>query len=132
MKISDQQRKFLNIIFRKMIDEQKTDYTYKDELIRNYIHLIIHEALKMQPSENFDYHKNAASLLRMYFLNYWKNSFRLKPGPSAWIENCTGLRKAVNGSCQSSNRSIKEVIGKSTTTHINHHTLLKSSPMIQF
>jgi AraC family transcriptional regulator, transcriptional activator of pobA len=45
LKITDQQREFLNTIFRKMIDEQQTDYTFKDDLIRNYINLIIHEAL---------------------------------------------------------------------------------------
>ena len=60
LKINEQQREFLNTIFRKMIEEQKTDYAYKDDLIRNYINLIIHEALKLQPSENYDQHKNAA------------------------------------------------------------------------
>ena len=34
-----------------MLAEQETDYAFKDELIRNYINLIIHEAVKMQPSE---------------------------------------------------------------------------------
>src|SRR4030095_3700461 len=60
LKIDEQQREFLNAIFRKMVEEQKTDYTYKDDLIRNYINLIIHEALKLQPSEHYDQHKNAA------------------------------------------------------------------------
>jgi AraC family transcriptional activator of pobA len=50
-----------------MIDEQKSDYVYKDDLIRNYINLIIHEALKLQPSENYDQHKNAASRLTSVF-----------------------------------------------------------------
>ena len=52
---------FLNTIFQKMIEEQKSDYIYKDDLIRNYINLIIHEALKLQPSEHYDQHNNAAS-----------------------------------------------------------------------
>ncbi|MDB5206411.1 MAG: transcriptional regulator, AraC family, partial [Flavisolibacter sp.] len=52
LKITEEQRQFLNTIFVKMMDEQKTDYTFKDVLIRNYINLIIHEALKLQPSEN--------------------------------------------------------------------------------
>jgi len=46
LRINDEQREFLNTIFRKMIEEQNTDYTYKDDLIRNYINLVIHEALK--------------------------------------------------------------------------------------
>ena len=44
LKVNEQQRAFLNIIFRKMIEEQKSDSTYKDDLIRKYINLIIHEA----------------------------------------------------------------------------------------
>src|SRR6266487_4089317 len=32
LNINEQQREFLNTIFRKMIDEQKTDYTFKDDL----------------------------------------------------------------------------------------------------
>jgi len=36
-----------------MIAEQKSDFAYKDDLIRNYINLIIHEAVKLHPSENY-------------------------------------------------------------------------------
>jgi AraC family transcriptional activator of pobA len=43
--ITEVQRIFLNGIFEKMIEEQKTDYAYKDDLIHNYINLIIHEAM---------------------------------------------------------------------------------------
>src|SRR5688572_24080270 len=38
LNITEEQREYLNTIFCKMIDEQETDYTYKDDLIRNYIH----------------------------------------------------------------------------------------------
>src|SRR6516164_1452929 len=60
LKINGEQRENLNSIFRKMIAEQKADYVYKDDLIRSYISLIIHEALKLQPSEHYDQQKNAA------------------------------------------------------------------------
>src|SRR5437762_11217846 len=39
LKITEQQRGFLNSIFLKMIEEQSSDYAYKDDLIRNYINL---------------------------------------------------------------------------------------------
>src|ERR1700683_3247975 len=51
--INKEQKKNLAAIFQKMIAEQESDYLYKDELIRNYISLVIHEALKMQPSESY-------------------------------------------------------------------------------
>ena len=31
-----------------MMDEQKTDYAYKDDLMRSYISLIIHEACALE------------------------------------------------------------------------------------
>src|SRR3954462_588327 len=78
LKIADQQRDFLNTIFRKMIDEQQTDYAYKDDLIRNYINLIIHEALKLQPSENYDQHKNAFSRITSVFLELLERQFPIE------------------------------------------------------
>jgi hypothetical protein len=78
LKINEEQRQFLNTIFRKMIDEQKSDYAYKDDLIRNYINLIIHEALKLQPSEHYDQHKNAASRLTSVFLELLERQFPIE------------------------------------------------------
>src|ERR671916_2662191 len=75
LKIDEPQRELLNTIFRKMIEEQKSDYAYKDDLIRNYINLIIHEALKLQPSEHYDQHKNAASRLTSVFLELLERQF---------------------------------------------------------
>ena len=35
LKITEQQRAFLGTLFQKMMEEQKTNYVYKDDLIRN-------------------------------------------------------------------------------------------------
>src|SRR5687768_5454910 len=78
LKIDEQQLEFLNSIIRKMIEEQHSDYTYKDDLIRNYINLIIHEALKLQPSQNYNQHKNAASRLTSVFLELLERQFPIE------------------------------------------------------
>ena len=54
LKITEDQRLFLNTLFEKMIEEQKSDYTFKDELIRNYINLIIHEVAHKLDTRNGD------------------------------------------------------------------------------
>ena len=75
-----------------MIEEQKSDYTYKDDLIRNYINLIIHEALKLQPSEHYDQHKNAASRLTSVFLELLERQFPIESADNPLaIKNSTGL-----------------------------------------
>src|SRR3954471_7023061 len=45
--LSVEQKVFVDSLFQKMIEEQETDYVFKDDLIRNYINLILHESMKM-------------------------------------------------------------------------------------
>ena len=66
---------FLNTLFQKMIEEQKSEYAHKGDLIRNYINLIIHEALKLQPSEHFNQNSNAASRLAAVFFDLLERQF---------------------------------------------------------
>lgn len=52
LQVNREQKDEVAAIFQKMVAEQESNYTFKNELIGNYIHLLIHETLKMQPSEN--------------------------------------------------------------------------------
>ncbi len=78
LKITEEQRLFLNTIFQKMIAEQESDYIYKDELIRNYISLIIHESLKLEPAKDFNQDKNAVSRLSSVFLELLERQFPIE------------------------------------------------------
>ncbi|MDI3321277.1 helix-turn-helix domain-containing protein [Pinibacter soli] len=130
--IDEERRDFLNTIFRKMIEEQKTDYAYKDELIRNYINLIIHEALKMQPSENFDKHSNALSRVTSVFLELLERQF-----PIESIERPLSLKsaqdyaKALSLHVNYLNRAVKDITGKSTTTHISERIISEARALLQ-
>jgi AraC family transcriptional activator of pobA len=44
--LDSKQKKFVEEVFEKIIEVQEFRYFYKEELIRNYINLLIHEALK--------------------------------------------------------------------------------------
>lgn len=132
LKINKQQREFLNTIFCKMIEEQKTNYVYKDDLIRNYINLIIHEALKLQPSENYDQHKNASSRITNVFLELLERQF-----PIESADHPLQLKSAQDYAIQLAihvnhlNRSVKEVTGKSTTTHITERIISEAKALLQ-
>ncbi len=132
LKITEGQREFLNTIFRKMIEEQKTDYTYKDDLIRNYIQLIIHEALKLQPSEHHDQHKNAASRITSVFLELLERQF-----PIEGIDRPLQLKAAQDYADRLAihvnylNRAVKEVTGKPTTAHITERIISEAKALLQ-
>lgn len=132
LKITEEQRTFLNTIFQKMITEQESDYVFKDELIRNYISLIIHESLKMEPSENYEKNKNASSRLTSVFLELLERQF-----PIETTANPLQLRTAqqyaqhLNVHINYLNRAVKEVTGRSTTTHITERILTEAKALLQ-
>src|SRR5919112_1008357 len=132
LKIDEQQREFLNTIFRKMIEEQKSDYTYKDDLIRNYINLIIHEALKLQPSEHYDQHKNAASRLASVFLELLERQFPIESTDNPLrLKTAQDYAAALHVHVNYLNREVKEVTGKSTTTHITERIVSEAKALLQ-
>jgi AraC-like DNA-binding protein len=130
--LTSAQEEFINSMFIKMIAEQDTDYIFKDDLIRNYINLIIHESLKMQPSENFFKHKNASSRITTLFMELLERQFPIETKdqplklktPQDYAQN---LAVHVNHL----NRSVKEITGKSTTTHISERIISEAKALLQ-
>jgi len=132
LKITEEQRLFLNTIFQKMIAEQESDYVYKDELIRNYISLIIHESLKLEPAEDFDQNKNAASRLSSVFLELLERQFPIETtNQSLQLKSAQDFAKILNVHVNYLNRAVKEVTGKSTTTHITERILTEAKALLQ-
>jgi AraC-like DNA-binding protein len=132
LKITEQQRSFLNSIFLKMIEEQSSDYAYKDDLIRNYINLIIHEALKLQPSEQYEQNKNAASRLTSVFLELLERQFPVESADKPLqLKTAQDYANNLNVHVNYLNRAVKEVTGKSTTTHITERIVAEAKALLQ-
>jgi AraC family transcriptional regulator, transcriptional activator of pobA len=118
--ITEAKREFLNGIFRNMMAEQSTNYAFKDDLIRNYINLIIHEALKLQPADNFDQVKNAAHRITNVFLELLERQFPVESTSRPLkLRTAQDYATTLNLHVNYLNRAVKETTGKSTTTHIS-------------
>lgn len=132
LNIDETQRELLNGIFQKMIAEQKTDYIYKDDLIRNYLQLIIHEALKLQPSERFSQHKNAASRVAAVFLELLERQFPIESvDRPLQLKTAQDYANNLNVHVNHLNRTVKAVTGKSTTTHISERIVSEAKALLQ-
>jgi AraC family transcriptional activator of pobA len=132
LNIAPLQREFLNTIFEKMIIEQKSTYAFKDDLIRNYINLIIHEAQKLQPAENFDVQKNASFRIASIFRELLERQFPIecidKPLQYKTAQDyANGLSIHVNHL----NRAVKEVTGRSTTSHISERVIAEAKALLK-
>lgn len=132
LNITEKQREFLDTIFQKMIAEQQTDYTYKDDLIRNYINLIIHEALKLQPSDNYDQHKNASSRITSVFLELLERQFPVETSDKPLqLKSAQDYANNLNVHVNYLNRAVKEITGKPTTAHISDRIVSEAKALLQ-
>jgi AraC family transcriptional activator of pobA len=132
LSLDNVQKQATSDIFKKMIAEQDSKYAFKDELIRNYLNLIIHEALKMQPSESYSVSKNAAQRITSVFLELLERQF-----PIESIQHPLQLRTAQDFANNLSvhvnhlNSSVKEITGKPTTAHIAERIISEAKALLQ-
>ena len=119
-------------IFKKMIAEQDSDYAYKDELIRNYISLIIHEALKLQPSDNSPLQKNAAVRIASVFLELLERQFPIENmnEPLA-LRTAKDYAEALSVHVNYLNSAVKEITGQPTSTHIADRIIAEAKSLLQ-
>lgn len=132
MRISAEQRTYLNSIFLKAIADQTSEYAFKDDLIRNYIQLILHEAMKLQPAETYSEQKNAASRLTAVFLELLERQFPIETAAQP-LQKKTAQQYADQLSVHVNylNRAVKEVTGKSTSIHIAERITSEAKALLQ-
>lgn len=117
--ISETQEETLKDIFSKMIIEMDGDYIHKYDLLRNYVQLIAHEALKVLPKGNIFKLNNASVRLTSQFIELLERQF-----PIGSTEHLLELKTANDFACRllvhvnHLNHAVKEVTGKTTSEHI--------------
>ncbi len=131
LNISAEQRAFLNTIFQKMIEEQQSDYVHKADLMRNYIHLILHEALKLQPAENYQQHNNAASRITQVFLELLERQFPVESvDKPLCLKTPQDFARSLALHVNHLNRAVKEITGKPTSQHISARIITEAKALL--
>ncbi|MEJ2905253.1 helix-turn-helix domain-containing protein [Pedobacter panaciterrae] len=130
--VNDEQQQEISVIFKKMISEVSSDYIHKYDLLRNYLHLIIHEAMKLQPALNFEKNTNASSRIAGLFLELLERQFPIDT-PEMGLQLKTANHYAENLSVHVNhlNRAVKEVTGKTTTEHISSRIVKEAIALLQ-
>jgi AraC family transcriptional activator of pobA len=132
LQLNQEQQGSVVTIFQKMVAEQNSSYTFKDELIRNYIQLIIHEALKIQPAENSSQHKNAAVRITAVFLELLERQFPIESTDRPLqLKTAQDFAKQLCIHVNHLNNSVKDVTGKPTTAHIAERIISEAKALLQ-
>ncbi|MDR2919023.1 MAG: helix-turn-helix transcriptional regulator [Tannerella sp.] len=132
-KLDEEQQSRLTGIFETMIAQEATDYLYKDDLMRNYIQTIVHEALQMHPDEHFMHYNNAYLRIAARFMELLERQFPIE-SPTAPLRLKTAQDYADNLAIHvnSLNRAVKEITGKPTTSLIAERITAEAKSLLQY
>lgn len=122
----------VSAIFQKMLEEMESDYAHKYNLIRNYLQLIMHQALKLQPTTDFVKQYNASSRISNLFLELLERQFPIDAqGILLRIKSPQDFARSLSVHVNHLNRSVKEITGKTTSEHIASRMVQEACALLQ-
>jgi AraC-like DNA-binding protein len=123
--LDPQQVTYISQIFENMLKEFHTDYVHRYDLLGNHVNLLIHEALKMQPSRDHYYkHNNAAERIAAMFLELLDRQFHIdSPRQTLKLKTANQYAEHLSVHVNYLNRAVKEITGKTTTEHLKERII---------
>lgn len=132
IRLNGEQEVFVKGIFKKMLAVYDGDYPHKGELIRNCIELIIHEALRIQPSQHAFPVINAATRITHLFMDLLERQFPIEHSAGALgLRTAQDFAEGLSVHVNYLNRSVKEVTGKPTSVHIAARIVAEAKALLQ-
>ena len=104
-----------------MTEEVETSYAQKYEVLSHYLHLLFHEAHKMQPlNTSAEKYPNASSRISSMFIELLERQFPVdSTEQSLKFKSPHDFAEKLSMHVNHLNRAVKEVTGKSTTEIIS-------------
>ncbi len=117
-------------LFETMFREFHSDYLYKFALLRNHLHILMHEALKLQPLNNYVAHQNASTRIAALFLELLDRQFPVDQQNPFTLRTPKQYAEQLSVHVNHLNRAVKEVTGKTTTDHLNERIITQAKALL--
>jgi AraC family transcriptional regulator, transcriptional activator of pobA len=129
--VNESQTQYLSEIYLNMLEEIAFDYIYKYDVLRNYLDILIHQALKMKPAESYFKHSNASSRIASLFIELLERQFPIdSPENSLRLKTAKDYAGSMSIHVNHLNRAVKEITGKTTTDHISARIIKEASALL--
>lgn len=122
----------IGFLFEQMIAEMASDYVYRYDVIRNYVNLLVHQAMKMNPLDTQQKPTNASTRIASLFFELLEKQF-----PILHKDHVLQLRTAHDFAAKLSihvnylNHAVKVVTGKTTSEHISGRITTEAITLLQ-
>lgn len=130
--LEEDQQRYIIDIFKKMVQEYSSDYKHKFDVLRNYVSILEHEAMKMQPTNDFNDHRDANGRITEMFLMLLDRQFLIEtPEHILELKSPAEYAKYLSVHVNTLNRAVKKVTGKTTTEHINDRIINEAKALLK-
>lgn len=129
--LDDEQFKKISVLFDRMINELDSGYRFRYEEIKNYVNLIAHAAMKLIPLADMPQIGGSTRIAKL-FMELLENQF-----PVNTFQDGQHLKKPAEFASQLNvhanylNHAVKEVTGKTTSTHIAERTVNEAKALLK-
>jgi len=130
--LDDTQLTFLAATLSRMMEEMNVDYAGKYDLLRNYLRIVMHEALKIAPVSPVETHSSAGARITTRFLELLERQFPIdSPEQFLKLKTANEFAQSLAVHTNHLNRSVKEVTGKTTTQHISERVIKEAHALLK-
>lgn len=130
--MDQQQQVTASALFTGMIREMNSNYPFKYEVLRHHLHLLIHEAMRIEPGRNFQKHKNASARICTLFFELLERQFPIdNSNRQLRLKTATDFAHSLSVHVNHLNRAIKTTTGKPTTDHIAARLIQEGKALLQ-
>jgi AraC family transcriptional activator of pobA len=131
--LNDNQLLFISKTFEKMMEEMDSNYINKYDLLRNYLRILMHEALKIAPvSDEIEKKSSASVRITTLFLDLLERQFPIdSPDEGLALKTANDYAQDLAVHTNHLNRAVKEVTGKTTTQHISERVLKEAYALLK-
>ena len=131
--LSDEQVEKLAPIYERMFEEINSGYQHKYDVLRNLVFELLHFAMKLQPTTNFDKQQiNASKRISVMFLELLERQFPIDDLHQRFsLRSASDFAKQLNIHVNHLNRAIKETTQKTTSQVIAERILQESKILLK-
>ena len=130
--LDEQQQREINEIYARMKREMASDYPGKFDLLRHYLYVLLHYAMKMQPVQRQEQPVSAAARITHAFLELLERQFPIDTTETELqLKTANDFAEKLSVHVNHLNRALKEVTGRTTTEHISARVVKEAMALLR-
>lgn len=131
--LTDEQVPPIRRIYERMFEEINSEYIHKYDVLRNLVFELLHFAMKMQPSTNFNKQQiNASQRISTLFMELLERQFPIEENhPRVSLRSASDFAQQLNVHVNHLNRALKDTTEKTTSQIITERILQEAKIMLK-